>query len=176
MEDKEFILETLKRITPDTSWHGETNSDNKSIKNIDILEDMIYFLLDELFNCSTVPEGNKRNYSCKAIAKKKQEVIHCIKERWLDRSITIEEFLNSNVKLAIRCRTEEEAIKLITAVNKSDKERLYNSIKDTMIAACKYYGKDTCYSNDGGYGPISAFTDADYAIYQFEDIDLGDEQ
>lgn len=175
MEDKEFILEVLKRITPDTSWHGETYADDKSIENIDILEEMIYLLLDELFICSTVPEGNKGNGSFKAIAKKKQDVIHCIKESWLDRSITLDEFLNTNVKLAIRCRTEEEAIKLITAVNKSDKERLYNSIKDTMIAACKYYGKDTCYSNDGGYGPISAFTDANYAIYQFEDIDLGDE-
>lgn len=175
MEDKEFILEVLKRITPDTSWHGETCADNKSIDNIDILEDMICFLLDELFNYSTVPEGNKGNYSFRAIAKRKQKAIQYIKENWLDRSITIEEFLNSNVKLAIRCSTEEEAIKLITAVNKSDKERLYNSIKDTMIAACKYYGKDTCYSNDGGYGPISTFTDANYAIYQFEDIDLGDE-
>lgn len=175
MENEEFILEVLKRITPDTSWYGETCADNKSIDNIDILEDMIYFLLDELFNCSTVPEGNKGNYSFRAIAKRKQKAIQYIKENWLDRSITIEEFLNSNVKLAIQCRTEEEAIKLITAINKSDKEKLYNSIKDTMIAACKYYGKDTCYSNDGGYGPISTFTDANYAIYQFEDIDLGDE-
>lgn len=175
MENEEFILEVLKRITPDTSWHGESHEDNKSIDNIDILEDMIYFLLDELFNCSTVPEGNKGNYSFRAIARQKQRVIQHIKANWLDRSITLDEFLNTNLKLAIRCRTEEEAIKLITAVNKSDKERLYNSIKDTMIAAYKYYGKDTCYSNDGGYGPISTFTDANYAIYQFEDIDLGDE-
>ena len=175
MENKEFILEALKRLTPDTSWHGETCADDKSIDNMNILEDMICFLLDELFNCSTVPEGNKGNGSFRAIAKRKRKAIQYIKEEWLDRSITLEEFLNSNVKLAIRCRTEEEAIKLITAINKSDKEKLYNTIKDTMIAACKYYGKDTCYSNDGGYGPISTFTDANYSIYQFEDIDLGDE-
>lgn len=49
MTDKEFILEALKRITPDTSWHGETHADNISIDNIDTLEEMIYFLLDELF-------------------------------------------------------------------------------------------------------------------------------
>ena len=175
MEDKEFILESLKRLTPDTSWHGESYADDKSIDNIDTLEDMIFFLLDELFNCSTVPEGNKGNGSFRAIAKRKRKAIQYIKENWLDRSITIEDFLNSNVKLAIQCRTEEEAIKLIKAVNKFNKERFYNSIKDTMIAAWKCYGKDTCYSNDGGCGPISAFTDANYAIYQFEDIDLGDE-
>lgn len=176
MEDKEFILEVLKRITPDTSWHGETYADDKSIENIDILEDMICFLLDELFNCSTVSEGNKGNGSFKAIAKKKQEVIHCIKENWLDRSITLDEFLNTNLKLAIRCRTEKEAAKLIKAVNKSDKKWFYGSSEENMIDSWKYYGKDTCYSNDGRLGSISVFTDADYAIYQFEDIDLGDEQ
>lgn len=172
MTNKEFILEALKRITPDTSWHGETYTDDKSIKNIDILEEMIYFLLDELFIDSTVPDGNKGNGSYEAIAKRKQEVIHCIKERWLDRSITLEEFLNSNMKLAIRCKTKEKATKLIKAVNKSDKKWFYGSSEENMIDSWKYYGKDTCYSNDGRLGSISVFTDADYAIYQFEDIDL----
>lgn len=175
MENEEFILEVLKRITPDTSWYGETNTDNKSLKNIDILEDMICFLLDELFNCSTVPEGNKGNGSFRDIARQKQKVIKYIKENWLDRSITLEEFLNSNVKLAIRCKTKEEATKLIKAVNKSDKKWFYGSSEENMIDSWKYYGKDTCYSNDGRLGSISVFTDADYAIYQFEDIDLGDE-
>lgn len=175
MEDKEFILEVLKRITPDTSWHGETYADDKSIKNIDILEEMIYFLLDELFNCSTVPEGNKGNGSFKAIARQKQKVIQYIKENWLDRSITLDEFLNTNLKLAIRCRTEEEATKLIKAVSKHDKKWFYNGLEETIIDRWKYYGKDTCYSNDGRLGSISVFTDGDYAIYQFEDIDLGDE-
>lgn len=75
-KDREFILEVLKRITPDTSWHGETNIDNKSIKNIDILEEMIYFLLEELFIDSTVPDGNKGNGSYESIARKKTKY-HC---------------------------------------------------------------------------------------------------
>ena len=82
-KDREFILEALKRITPDTSWYGETNTDNKSLKNIDILEEMIYFLLDELFINSTVSAGNKGNYSYEAIAKQKQKVINYIKEEYL---------------------------------------------------------------------------------------------
>ena len=84
MTNKEFILEALKRITPDTSWHGETNADNISIGNIDILEEMIYFLLDEFFLDSTVPAGNKGNYSYEAIARKKQRVINYIKEEYFD--------------------------------------------------------------------------------------------
>lgn len=95
MEDKEFILEALKRITPDTSWYGETNADNKSLKNIDILEDMIYFLLGELFKYSIVPAGNKGNGSFEAIAKKKQKVLTDIKGNYFE---TVEELKNDNNK------------------------------------------------------------------------------
>lgn len=82
MTNRDFILETLKRITPNTSWHGETNADNISMNNIDILEEMIYFLLDELFNCSLVSEGNKGNGSFEAISRKKQKIIHFIKNEY----------------------------------------------------------------------------------------------
>lgn len=84
MTNKEFILEALKRLTPSTYWYGETNADNISIDNIDILEEMIYFLLDELFIYSTVPAGNKGNGSFEAIAKKKQKIISFIKEEYFD--------------------------------------------------------------------------------------------
>ena len=84
MTDKEFILEALKRITPDTSWHGETHADNISIDNIDTLEEMIYFLLDELFMDSTVPAGNRGNGSYETIARKKQKIISFVKEEYFD--------------------------------------------------------------------------------------------
>lgn len=95
MENEEFILEALKRITPDTSWYGETYADDKSIKNIDILEEMIYFLLGELFEYSIVPAGNKGNYSFEAIAKKKQKVFNSIKGDYFE---TAEELKNDNNK------------------------------------------------------------------------------
>lgn len=174
MEDKEFILEALKRLTPDTSWHGETYADDKSLDNMDILEDMICFLLDELFCCSTVPEGNKGNGSFKAIAKRKQKAIRYIKERWLDRSITLEEFWNSKKTLAIRCKTEEEANKLCKAFDKLGKQ-WYGGDRYIYDNKWDRYKKDTCYSNNNYYGNIGYYTDRDYAIYQFEDIDLGDE-
>lgn len=84
MTDKEFILEALKRITPDTSWHSETHADNISIDNIDTLEEMIYFLLDELFMDSTVPAGNRGNGSYETIARKKQKIISFVKEEYFD--------------------------------------------------------------------------------------------
>lgn len=84
MTNKEFILEALKKITPDTSWHGETCADDKSIDNIDTLEDMIFFLLDELFIDSVVSASHKENDSCEAIARAKQRVINYIKEEYFD--------------------------------------------------------------------------------------------
>lgn len=87
MTNREFILEALKRITPDTSWHGETFADIKSIDNIDTLEEMVYFLLEELFNCSSVPAGNKGNGSFETIANKKQKVISFIKEEYFKEEL-----------------------------------------------------------------------------------------
>lgn len=80
MENKEFVLETLKRITPDTSWHGETDIDEESLKNIDILDEMIDFILDELFKDYIVPSGNKGNRSYEKIAAKKQKIIRALNE------------------------------------------------------------------------------------------------
>jgi hypothetical protein len=82
MDNREFTLEALKRITPDTSWHGECCADNVSLANMNILGEMLYFLLDELFAYSSVPAGNKGNGSFEAIARRKQEIISIIKEEY----------------------------------------------------------------------------------------------
>lgn len=179
MEDKEFILEVLRRITPDTSWHGETCADDKSLDNMDILEDMIYFLLDELFIDSTVPDGNKGNGSYEAIAKRKQKVINYIKEEYfkeLDerKKITLKEFWGKEEPLAIHCKTKEEANKLLNAFDKLGKRwSAGNSyINDTYW---EYYGEEACYLNDGTCAKKSRCESINYKIYEFEDIDLGDE-
>lgn len=75
MENKEFIVEAIKRLLPDTSWYGESNHDSKSVKNIDIMRDVLYEVLDNINNDSVVPAGNRGNGSFEEIAKKKQEVI-----------------------------------------------------------------------------------------------------
>lgn len=75
MTDREFILEAVKRLLPDTQWHGESYLDRKSLDNLDILSDILEIVLDELIGYSYVPEGNKNNGSFNAIAGKKQEII-----------------------------------------------------------------------------------------------------
>lgn len=75
ISEKAFVLEALKRITPDTSWHGETNHDNKSVINIHLLEEMLTYLLDELLKNSYVLEGYKGNWSLEQIAKAKQKAL-----------------------------------------------------------------------------------------------------
>lgn len=79
MDNKEFILEALKRLVPDTSWWGESNHDGKSIENIALLEDMFDIMLNELLQDAYVPEGNKGMSSFESIAKAKQEVIEQIR-------------------------------------------------------------------------------------------------
>lgn len=75
MEEKEFVLEALKRLTPDTSWHGVCEDDEETYKNIPILAEMAYFIMSELFHHSVVPDGNADRDDFKAIAKKKREII-----------------------------------------------------------------------------------------------------
>lgn len=82
MKEREFILEALKRLVPDTSWWGESNHDGKSIENIALLEDMFDIMLNELLQDAYVPEGNKGMSSFESIAKAKQEVIANIRY-WL---------------------------------------------------------------------------------------------
>ena len=74
-KDKEFRLEALRRLIPDTSWHGECYHDTKSVNNIDILAEMSYIIMEEMFNNCSVPEGNKGNGSYEEIARSKQYVL-----------------------------------------------------------------------------------------------------
>lgn len=90
MEDKEFIVEALKRLIPDTSWWGECRHDNESIDNIKILDDMFDIMLRELLNDSVVPAGNRGNGSYESIAKAKQRVIEHIRD-WLPEKEEVEE-------------------------------------------------------------------------------------
>ena len=82
MNDKEFILEALNRLIPDTSWWGESNHDSDSVKNLDLLSNMIDMMIEALMEYSYVPEGF-RNDSYEEIARKKREIINGLKT-WVD--------------------------------------------------------------------------------------------
>ena len=83
MNDKEFVLEALKRLIPDTSWGGESNHDSESVKNLDLFRNMIDIMIESLMEYSYVPEGNKGNGSYEEIARKKREIIKGLKT-WAD--------------------------------------------------------------------------------------------
>lgn len=80
MEDKEFTLEALKRLIPNTSWHGDSYLDGQSLKNLDVLGEMLEIMVDELMKDCFVPEGNRGNSSFEAIAKKKQSIMKWVYE------------------------------------------------------------------------------------------------
>ena len=82
MNDKEFLLEALKRLIPDTSWWGESSHDSESVKNLDLLSNMIDMMIEILMEYSYVPEGF-RNDSYEEIARKKREIIKGLKT-WVD--------------------------------------------------------------------------------------------
>lgn len=82
MNDKEFVLEALKRLIPDTSWWGESNHDSESVKNLDLLSNMIDMMIEILMEYSYVPEGF-RNDSYEEIARKKRKIIKGLKT-WVD--------------------------------------------------------------------------------------------
>ena len=82
MNDKEFVIEALNRLIPDTSWWGESNHDSDSVKNLDLLSNMIDMMIEILMEYSYVPEGF-RNDSYEEIARKKREIIKGLKT-WVD--------------------------------------------------------------------------------------------
>ena len=82
MNDKEFVIEALKRLIPDTSWWGDSNHDSDSVKNLDLLSNMIDMMIEILMEYSYVPEGF-RNDSYEEIARKKREIINGLKT-WVD--------------------------------------------------------------------------------------------
>lgn len=97
MEEKEFVLETLKRIIPDTSWHGETTHDYTSVENIPVVEEMIYMLVEKfMYGANCAREGN---YSAERISKEKGKVIEGFVEAMMDDSLWIKkifEYIKDN--------------------------------------------------------------------------------
>lgn len=75
MTDNDFVLEALKRLVPDTSWYGESNHDNESVKNIKLLREMFVIMFKELTRDYRTLLQHKTNASARAIAKEKQKII-----------------------------------------------------------------------------------------------------
>lgn len=92
----------------------------------------------------------------------------------MDNKITLRDFWNSKKKIAIHCDTEEKANKLLSAFDKlGERWCAGNSYINDNYWTC--YKEETCYSNDGGCAKKSECELMNYKIYEFDEVDLGDE-
>lgn len=88
------------------------------------------------------------------------------------KKITLKEFWSSKENLAIHCKTEEQANKLLKAFDKfgqkwiSGRSYLVDSHWDELK-------EEICYDNQNIHGPYYVYEDDNYKIYEFEDVDLG---
>lgn len=87
------------------------------------------------------------------------------------KKITIKEFWNSKKRIAIHCKSEEEAHELLKAFDKFSKKWCDGESYLSETNWNKYYD-DTCYSNFNGFGSIYFYQDFNFDIYDFKDIDL----
>lgn len=91
-----------------------------------------------------------------------------------NNKITLEEFWKSEEKLAIHCKMEEQAIKLLKEFDKMGKKwKSRDSYKKNILWYS--YKEKTCYDNSNGYGPIywyngNEYTGDEYKVYEFEDV------
>lgn len=91
------------------------------------------------------------------------------------KKITIDEFFNSKETLAIRCKNEIDVDSLFNAFDKKGK---------TWRTGCRYcsndmldtywylFGSKTCYTNDGCFYDVKLCKNANYKIYNFENVIL----
>lgn len=86
-----------------------------------------------------------------------------------NNKITLKEFWNSKEHLAIHCKTEEQANKLLKAFDKLGKK--WSSGNSYLEVNCwNGYEENTCYSNNNGYTFINWYKENNYKIYDFEDV------
>lgn len=90
--------------------------------------------------------------------------------------ITLEEFFASDKNLAIHCDTEERANKLLCAFDRMgrtwDSDIIKYYVNENYF---KKYTENTCYTSDGKFGSTGMCKNANYKIYEFEDIILPEE-
>lgn len=88
-----------------------------------------------------------------------------------NNKITLEEFWNSKELLAIHCKTEEQAIKLLEVFDKLGKKWLCGNsyLESNYWEANK---EDNCYNNTNQYEDIRWYKHKKYKIYEFDDVDF----
>ena len=87
------------------------------------------------------------------------------------KKITLQQFWDSEEKLAIHVRSEEEANKLCKAFHNLGKE-WYVGASYLNRNIYEHYGKSTCYTNMGTYGNIDVYLAGNIKVYEFDEVKL----
>lgn len=82
--------------------------------------------------------------------------------------MTLKEFWSYPEKIAIHCKTEEEAIKLLNAF--ADFGKTWHGGQSYREA--RYYSGDTCYTNTNYHCDLDYYLNNGILILEFEEIEL----
>jgi hypothetical protein len=74
LDDKEFVIEAIRRLVPDSEWHGDSREDDVSLANVGIQKQVLQIVWSKLFSDITVP-GQSGNASAEAIMEKKKDAL-----------------------------------------------------------------------------------------------------
>lgn len=168
--EKELFREDVLNHLPFYNWEQEGSDLRRFFKNPNRTK--IDFI--NLFYYGTIGQKDFLN----ANFDRTDEMIDILYE-WLKEyddkkereRISLDEFWDSEDKLAIHCDTEEKAIKLLKEFDKLGKRWIGgNSYINANYWKC--YREKTCYSNDGAYGKKNECELMNYKIYEFEDVDF----
>jgi len=98
---------------------------------------------------------------------------YVVLENYKPYKITLSEFWKSKDKLAIHCKTEDEAKELLKAFDKAG-EKWRAGDKYTEYTEWGHNGEKTIYTNLNGYASIEGFWVKEHspAIYEFNEVDL----
>lgn len=87
------------------------------------------------------------------------------------KKITLSEFFESKNKLAIHCKTKEEAKQLLKSFAKTG----YCQVNKLCYDSINYWNDErqyTCYDNMKRCSTIKFYKSHDYKIYEFDEVDL----
>ena len=74
LDDKEFIIEVIRRLVPDSEWHGDSREDDESLASVDAQMQALRIVWSKLFEDIVVP-GQSGNASAEAIMEKKKDAL-----------------------------------------------------------------------------------------------------
>ena len=107
MENKDFIVEAINRLVPDSKWEGESYHDGEVVADsIPASEEALYTVLNKIFDKQyDFLHGAKLNASAVSILEDKQSVLKRLVE-WLNDRFDLE--ADTGYFISAACRENNE--------------------------------------------------------------------